>query len=99
MGVTMTMTQGEGQSQQVVSVETVLMLTFHGLSVPVASLARLPRLAYREGVQIGEAMEEATPGLHPRQLGRSENPQHRRHDVGFPRCCRSWYVVVRALRP
>ena len=75
------------------------MLTFHGLSVPVASLARLLRLTYRAGVPIGEGMEEATPGLHPRQLVQSENPQHRRHNVGFPRCCRSWCVVVRALRP
>jgi hypothetical protein len=75
------------------------MLTFHGSSVPVAYLARLLRLTYRAGVQIGEAMEEATPGLHPRQLAQSENPQHRRHDVEFPRCCRSWCVVVRALRP
>src|SRR5712672_1885958 len=97
MALTMTMMQGE--RQWVVSVETVSMLTFHGLPLPVVFLARLLRLTYRAGVQIGEAMAEATPELHPKQLGQSENPQHRRHDVGFPGCChgRSWSVVVRAL--
>ena len=82
-----------------VSVETVSMLTFHGLAVPVASLARLLRLTYQAGVQIEEAMEEATPGSNPGQLGQSENPQRRRHGIGFPRCCRSSRIVVRALRP
>jgi hypothetical protein len=77
----MMMTQGE--SQRVVSVETASMLTFRELSVPVASLARLLR-TYRAGVQIGEATGEASPELHPRQLGQSENPQHQRHDVGLP---------------
>jgi len=95
----MAMTQGESQRRLVISVEAVSVLTFHGLSLSAASLARLLRLTYRAGVQIGEAMEEATPELHPRQLGQSENPQHRRHDVGFPGCCRSSCAVVRALRP
>ncbi len=98
MAVVMTMVQGE--RQWVVSVETVLVMIFPGLSVQVESLTRLLGLTYRAGPQTGEGMEVRTPGLRPRQLlYQSENLQNRRHEVALPMWCRSWYVVVRALRP
>jgi hypothetical protein len=69
----MTMSQREGY--RMVPVERVSRQTFREVSVPVASLAHLLRLTCRAGVQTGQGMDDATPGLYPRQLSQNENLQ------------------------